>query len=496
MRTFLNSVALLASVSLLSGCDAIKGADDMTGDLSWRAGEQASRLRAAQRGQLHEIDRPYYGKAIRVERDDRNGEPLPEHFEKPDSISVTTGGSEVEIKKLAELISQQAGMPVNIRTVYSQPNNQILRIPIRTTMSVDHEGPLSKLLDQIGARMDLAWSYDGEAITFDRMITKRYRLSLPVGGSALETRIGGVVGSGGADGNRSVTFSRDIEEQNAWTDLNTQLEAVAPPPAQITLGEGMGRVSVFGPPSVQARAAKVIADFEEVYSTRIAIEVAVFFIDTSKTDTFAVGLEGSGTHGAISGAVGALTGSGVATLTNDFGSINFQALAKNSSVVDYRLASTIAQSGTIAPIALPASVNYVSSIGETKNEDGTTTTTVETDTIDTGISIHALPRLVRDNRIQLSLTLVQNDLTELEDFDTGDGTVQLPKIDQRAIQNDSLLAPGETLILSGYEQDKATRSNTGTGIAKFIGLGGRIRGEVGKVRMVVFVRPAIIPAAD
>jgi hypothetical protein len=490
MNIFKKATVALVMLAGLAACDAIKEADGLTADVSKRSADEQARLRAAQRGQLHEVDRPYYGDAIHVERGSRNGKPLPKALEGARSISITTSGTAVDIKTLADLISQQAGMPVNIRTVYSLPDGQVIKIPIGSTMRVEHHGSLSKLLDQIGARMDLAWSFDGKAITFDRMITKRYSVSIPVGNSNLTASVGGVEGGG-----RSVSLSRNVGGYDAWTDLRAQLEAVAPPPAQISFAQSSGRVSVFGPPSVQARAKAVIDDFDDVFSTRIGLEVAVYFIDTNKSDEFAIGLQGSGSHGSITGVVGALTGNGVATLTNDFGSVNFQSIAENDSVVDYRLGSTIAQSGVIAPIVLTRSQNYVARTTNTTDSNGNVSTAVETATIDTGISIHALPRLVKNDSVQLSLTLLQNDLTELESFDSGDSTVQLPTVDQRAIQNDSVLAPGETLILSGYEQDRASRGNTGAGKAKFLGLGGRTTGDVGKIRMVVLVRPAIIPAA-
>ncbi|WP_299083319.1 secretion protein [uncultured Ruegeria sp.] len=483
------SVALVTMTGL-TACEAFNEADDLVSGISKRTADERARLRAAQRGQLHIVDRPFYGEAVKVERGSRSGKPLPKRLEGARSISVTTSGEAADIKTLADAISQQADMPVNIRTVYSLPEGEVIEIPIGSTMRVEHQGSLSKLLDQIGARMDVAWSYDGTAITFDRMVTRRYNVPIPTGGSNLTSSIGGVQG-----GNRTVTYERNIGGYDAWTDLRVQLEAVAPPPALLTFAQSSGRISVFGPPSVQARAAAVIADFDDVFSTRIGLEVAVFFIDASKSNEFAVGLSGSGSRGSINGVVGALTGNGVATLTNNFGSIDFQSVAKNDAVVDYRFGSQIAQSGVIAPIVLTESQNYVARTTNTTDQNGNVSTAVETATIDTGISIHALPRLVQNNRIQLSLTLLQNDLTELESFESGSSTVQLPRVNERALQNDSVLAPGETLVLSGYEQDRASRSNTGAGKARFLGLGGRTKGNVGKVRMVVMVRPAIIPAA-
>ena len=84
--------------------------------------------------------------------------------------------------------------------------------------------------------------------------------------------------------------------------------------------------------------------------------------------------------------------------------LNFKALAKDSSVIDYRIGSTIAQSGVISPIILTRAQNYVAK-STTTTADGVSSTSIETATVDTGISIHALPRLIGKNKIQLSLTL-------------------------------------------------------------------------------------------
>jgi hypothetical protein len=51
-------------------------------------------------------------------------------------------------------------------------------------------------------------------------------------------------------------------------------------------------------------------------------------------------------------------------------------------------------------------------------------------------------------------------------------------------------------VLSGYEQEVATRSNSGTGAARFLGLGGSAKGSTRKIRMIVLVRPTIMPVGD
>ena len=162
--------------------------------------------------------------------------------------------------------------------------------------------------------------------------------------------------------------------------------------------------------------------------------------------------------------------------------IDFQRLATNGAVVDYRQGSSVTLSGVATPIVISRIRNYISS--QSQDEEGRIT--LETDTIDEGVSIHAIPRLVGPGQIQLSLTVLQNSLISLDNFSTPSATVQLPTTDHRAISSDTLLRPGETLILSGYEQERISTSKA----SGFLGIGRG--GRTGKIRMVVLVRPALL----
>ena len=162
--------------------------------------------------------------------------------------------------------------------------------------------------------------------------------------------------------------------------------------------------------------------------------------------------------------------------------LDFQALAGNDSVLAYRTASTVAQSGTPAPVIMSSVQNYVSSIETT--EAGLS---VDTASIDDGLSLHMVPRLIRTGDefdIQLNLVLMQNEFVRLDHF----GQVQLPSVDQRMISSQVLLKPGETLVLSGYEQASLGADRTGGLLST-----GR-RASSNRIMLVVMVRPTLSPA--
>ena len=163
-------------------------------------------------------------------------------------------------------------------------------------------------------------------------------------------------------------------------------------------------------------------------------------------------------------------------------------LASKSNVVDYRHSTTIGQNGVVAPVSLLSTQNYVRESSTETADDGSVKLSLEVDTIDTGLSIFALPRIVDGGQIQLSLWILEASLNSLQNF----GSIQLPKTDHRAIDYTVLLAPGETLVIGGYEQETVRQDKEGTGIAEFLGLGGSAKAEVITTSMVVLVRPTII----
>ncbi len=164
--------------------------------------------------------------------------------------------------------------------------------------------------------------------------------------------------------------------------------------------------------------------------------------------------------------------------------LDLKALADNSSVLAYRTARTAVQSGVPAPIILTRTENYVSS--QTAGTEGGGSG-VETDSVDSGLSLHLLPRLVPNggsHDVQLSLNLMQNKLIGFKRFEG----VELPEFDSRMISSQLLLKPGETLVLSGYEQDRV-QTGGGSGLLYT----GRT-GESHRTALVVIVRVGLTEA--
>ncbi|MCY4340718.1 MAG: hypothetical protein OXE48_05045 [Gammaproteobacteria bacterium] len=163
--------------------------------------------------------------------------------------------------------------------------------------------------------------------------------------------------------------------------------------------------------------------------------------------------------------------------------LDLKALADNSSVLAYRTARTAVQSGVPAPIILTRQHDFLA--GRETTEEGGVSESRES--VDSGLSLHLLPRLVptgSSHDVQLSLNLMQNNLIAINAC----GTIECPQTESRMISSQLLLKPGETLVLSGYEQDRV-QTGGGSGLLYT----GR-KGESNRTALVVIVRVGLTAA--
>ncbi|MCY4141203.1 MAG: secretion protein [Rhodobacteraceae bacterium] len=477
---------------LLAGCAAIENAGQRQDTLAAEVARHRGVLDAQQRGGVVEVDEPFYGsretgqdQSAAVD-DLTNGEPLPEDLE--ESLGVEIQASAADIAAIQEIVAAASGLDIVVRTTYPTARG-IIDVPVAGTMNFQHRGPLSGLLDRIGARFDLAWHFDGTVIRFDRMVNVVHDVPLPSTSGKIQTSVTGV-----RTDTSSVTASKAVDV-DPWEEIRIALEQVAPPPAAITIARNTGRITVFGPPSVQRSAAVVINDFASLYAQRIGLEIATYFIDASSGNNIAVGtflkaVTGDGVLTLGSGRSTGTTSGSIAIVGGKFGgsSIDFKALATEKDVVDYRQTNTVGQNGVVAPVSLLSTQNYVREVSTRTTDAGDIEQTVKVDSIDTGLSIFALPRLIDNNRLQLNLWLVEASLNSLDTF----GSIQLPKTDHRAVEYTVVLAPGETLVVGGYEQETVRKEQSGTGWANFLGLGGSAKASRARTSMVVLIRPTVI----
>jgi type II secretory pathway component GspD/PulD (secretin) len=471
-------------MALLAGCQATQLTERELAAGQEITGAKRAELAAINRGEVVFIDAPYYGEEVKVERSKGQGKPLPSRVEQAKSTSFNFQGS---AKGAALEIENQTGIPVTIQTKYVTLDGKPYDMPVNSTLKLSNSGALSKTLAYIASRIDAEWSYDGATITFTRMIERSYSLPIPIGKTAAYSA---QVDSLSLNGQKPVTISR-TGSLDPWAGIEARLMAAIGSYADVILDEASSTLTVKAPPSVHRRVKAALADIDDIYDRRIGLEVAVYFVESDKVDDFAASLSARSGDVSFVGLANAISGNGVAAITRGPRSFNFRSIARNDAVFDFQQGSTTSQSGVWAPIVIQSNTNYVSSTTTTV-DNGVSTTSLQTDQVDEGISIHALPRILGNNKIGLHLTVVQKSLNGIDTFSSNNSSVQLPRVDGRQFQSDVTLAPGETLLLAGYEQDVSRSQKSGPFSPKAWIAGGNSNAQTTNVRMILMVRPSIL----
>ena len=453
---------------------------EITGIVRQR-GENASGVRIA--------GRPWYGS----ERDEgqgvrENGQALPDNLERMGGVALSIP-TRTSLAEAAQLVSRTSGIPValNLRLPAGGGEGEGGAAPTAEITAlgqpIQHDGPLSALLDRLAGEYDVGWRFDGGAITLTAFETRTWPLPVIPGTSSVSSDFSGL--SGGAD---SVSISRTAEIDD-WAEIERLVSAsIAAPPAVVTMSPSIGRVSVTGRPSDLVAAGAIIEQTAALASHRISFEVGIYYLDADRSREFSRGLtrfaEFDGPEvlepaTELRAAAGKITILGAEANLGLGYQLDFEDVAANDAVITHRTASTVTVSGSPAPIRLVSTRNYVSSVSV--SEEGQQT--IETDSVDDGISIQIIPRLIDRETLRLSLTVGQADLLGFDVF----SNVQLPRVDVRMLANDVVMAPGETLVLSGYEQGSANLRDE-SGLLLSAGASG-----IERVMLVILVRPTLLP---
>ncbi len=114
------------------------------------------------------------------------------------------------------------------------------------------------------------------------------------------------------------------------------------------------------------------------------------------------------------------------------------------------------------PMQVATQTGYVSSTSSTSTPQVGISVGIEPATVTTGFNMLMLPYAMADKQILLQYNISLSDLKRLEKFgEKATGQVQLPTIDLRAFSQKVRLHSGETLVLSGFEQQSDTSDRSG-----------------------------------
>lgn len=379
----------------------------------------------------------------------------------------------------------------------------------------NYEGKLSGFLDQVAARFNLWWRYQNNEIVFYQMETRIFTFYALPTTSNLSATIGGT-SSGGDGGNTSTNLDSSIET-NFWEEVESTVTAMIPENAQITSSKTNGTITVTASPYTLQRVAQYVRSMNDKLSRQVAISVKV--LQVTLTDEEQIGLNLNLVTSALSKQIGfdiatttALTAASGSTdtltmglvqpdtsgnwiadrsnpwnklwkqnfilkeTTDDAGKTIYQWVpdtdkpySATSAVIDAiskQGATSLVTSATVttlnnkvAPVQVSTETSYVAST-EMTVQDGITTITPTTSTVNAGFTMEVLPRILDHGRLLLMFTMTITELTSMETVTTGSSMTQLPTVETRGFVQEVAMVSGSTLILSGFEKVQSSNERT------------------------------------
>jgi len=497
-------------MTLLSGCLASEVRDQVKAD---KPRAEAGALQAQQPASAVSYDplqvtsQVWTGsRSVRM----RRGIPLPSSLDGPTAVTMVSG-KEMTLNEIATTIMSQTGVSVRLTdgadqlssggsdagaTPAAGGGSAAPRVASAVEpMRLAYEGPLSGLLDTVAGHFGVSWKYDGAAIIMSRYETRTFTIeAMPgttsltdgsqgdtgEGGSSGGSSSGGSSGGGGGGGGLTQTATSSVT-LDYWTELEGTLTTILGGVGAVKTSPSSGSVTVITTPDIMRTVANYV-DMENARNTKqVAITLELFTLSLTDTEdygadvTFALaernGWPALGFNGPPSG-LGETTGNGFAV----------QVLSPTSKFQGteafIKAVSTLGTVSRVARIPLttlnnrPATrrigrdISYLAEVSVTSNSGSDVSqSSLSPGSVHEGFSLQVTPRILGDGRVLIQFSLSSIDLITIDQFTSGENKIQLPSTSNRSFVQQAMLNNGDSLVLSGFEEDKKSSDNSGTGSA-------------------------------
>ncbi len=402
-----------------------------------------------------------------------------------------------------------------------------LGIP-NTISGLKYAGTVSGLLNQVTNRLGLSWHYDpeirGVRVTYfdtrtfdvwafgdDQEIESTVRSGLVTstgsgagmsGGSSAGT---GASGESGSSQSTKVTITTSLLgdiENNVKAMLSTR------PAGRMFLSRTTGTLTVSDRPEVLNRVDQYLKGINRSITRQVVFNVTVFEVNLTDRDQLAVNW--SAVYQSISNDWGFSLANTVAGISGEAvsGSVGIidtaaspwagstavmQALAQQGRISNIRTPSVTTLNLQPAPIQIGNVQSYIASSSTTTTASVGSSTSLNPATITSGFNMMLLPKVIDRDNLLLMINLSMSSRPTFQTFTSNDSSVQTADYDTKNAAPKVKLRSGQTLVLTGFEENRENATRSGIGSARFFGLGGgRVRTSEHSV-LVVLVTPVVEP---
>lgn len=390
-------------------------------------------------------------------------------------------------------------------------------------LNLRYEGSFKGFLDAVEAHFGVWSRYNDGTVSFFRTETRTFMLPSLADSSSMNGSIttsdsssggtagaGGNGGSGGSGAGRSGQSMTMSTEMKPWETLQATAKAVAGASADVVVDKNLGTLTVTGDPVQCDRIEQFVKGLVAMYGKQVAIDVQVYEVRVTREDNFGLNLSlayqsSSGQPGVSFSSASTPTISGSATPMNLGATIMsgpfagskavVQALSTLGNVSQVVSRSGVTQNGKVLALQTATLQDYVAQSQTTLAANVGSTSSIQTGTVTYGFTSNFLPKVV-DGRILMNFDMTLSDLLPLQRFNSGGDanqtSVQLRTMPTNRFTQSITLKPGESLVLTGLRNQKASTTNNGVGEPWMAALGGGVGALKGDTVIAIMISARLL----
>lgn len=410
--------------------------------------------------------------------------------------------------------------------MYPGSGNQGRAEPL--TLDVTYDGDGDGFLDMITARAGgLSWKLDANGgVRIYAMDTRTFSIATIATATNMQSNFqsgttstngtsttsgGGTSGSAGAAGGaggqgQSTTMQNTMISMNTnfWEDMGKALDPIVGK-GNWSVSPSLNTVTVRGTVD-QLDAVKDYVDYQNKRLSKfVQFNVRVYSVTLSNTD--GAGINWNAMYKTLSGKYGfklngtpytpaaAAVNAGFSVISGNWAGTDAVVSALNEQGRTHLERETALPTLNLQSVATQVGQQkgYVPSTQTNSTANVGSTTSIQTGTINVGFNVSLFPYVQDNNEIMVQFNINLSSLDDIRKINIGDSSAEAPNISMplNTVQKVKM-RPGETLMLTGINQNDDSSNRTGTGTHWNWVFGGGINAQSNRTMLVVLITPTLL----
>ena len=355
-------------------------------------------------------------------------------------------------------------------------------------LNINYDGKLVGLLDQVAAQSGYGWDFSREnhTIVFARTLVRTFVLTAAPGNVTYENqltnksretkgssgslgdKVNSTVTTGGEDAQIAQNYKSNLKH-DIWADTLKSVESMLSSIGKATSNQGAGTITVRDRPENLRQIAAFIDELNSRYDKQVALKVQAYLLELNDENSAGIDLQLIFSNNKVNLVAGSLTtlgtiGTASATIVDASSKLRnskgiLQALKEYGNARQITSAGIVAMNNQPAPVLAIRKTAYLAGTSTQTTQYGQETTLTPGE-VTTGFSMTVTPHIMSGRRLVLQYNVSLSALDSMEEFTSGEATVQLPQVSTRAFSQRASMMMGQTLVLAGFQQARQTEDTS------------------------------------